>query len=91
VTWELSGNWSANAPIRRERRFSSNKSFKTPAPFTFRGKAENSLDVLTTQLREIGQYCLLIHAARQGLEYIGDSDARSLDTGFAAPDAKRNS
>ena len=62
----------------------------TQAPFTFCGKAENSLDVLTTQLREIGQYCLLIHSARQVLEYIGHSDARSLDTRLATPDAGGN-
>ncbi len=28
--WELSGNWSANASTRRELKFSSNNSFKTP-------------------------------------------------------------
>ena len=79
----------------RELKFSSNNSSRhrrqcAEAPFSFRGKTEHGLDVLTTQLREIGQDCLLIHAARQILEYIGDGDARSLDTGFAAPDAGGN-
>jgi len=36
-----------------------------------RGKTKHGLDVLTTQLREIGQYCLIIHAAGQILQYIG--------------------
>ena len=62
----------------------------TQTPFTFRGKAENSLYVLTTQLREIGEYCLLIHAARQIFEYIGDGDARSLHAWLATPDAGGN-
>jgi hypothetical protein len=74
---------SARSAPSRAARFSSKSSLRCSAcrnahhlTFALGGKRQTSADVITRQLRKIGQYLLLTHAGGKVREHVTDGNAR---------------